>query len=42
VPDLALLLMQPLRRLTALNGPIARMSAAADSVFAEIDRAGAR
>jgi subfamily B ATP-binding cassette protein MsbA len=33
----ALLLMQPLRRLTALNGPIARMSAAADSVFAMID-----
>ncbi len=33
----ALLLMQPLRHLTALNGPIARMSAAADSVFAMID-----
>ncbi len=33
----ALLLLQPLRRLTALNGPIARMSAAADSVFAMID-----
>jgi ATP-binding cassette, subfamily B, bacterial MsbA len=33
----ALLLMQPLRHLSALNGPIARMSAAADSVFAMID-----
>jgi ATP-binding cassette, subfamily B, bacterial MsbA len=35
----ALLLMQPLRHLSALNGPIARMSAAADSVFAMIDSA---
>jgi len=33
----ALLLLQPLRHLSALNGPIARMSAAADSVFAMID-----
>jgi len=33
----ALLLMQPLRHLSSLNGPIARMSAAADSVFAMID-----
>jgi ATP-binding cassette, subfamily B, bacterial MsbA len=35
----ALLLLQPLRHLSALNGPIARMSAAADSVFAMIDSA---
>ncbi|HEX4598985.1 MAG TPA: lipid A export permease/ATP-binding protein MsbA [Burkholderiaceae bacterium] len=33
----ALLLLQPLRHLSALNGPIARMSAAADSVFEMID-----
>jgi len=33
----ALLLLQPLRHLSSLNGPIARMSAAADSVFAMID-----
>jgi subfamily B ATP-binding cassette protein MsbA len=33
----ALLLMQPLRHLSALNGPLARMSAAADSVFEMID-----
>jgi len=33
----ALLLMQPLRHLSALNGPLARMSAGADSVFAMID-----
>jgi len=33
----ALLLMQPLRHLSSLNGPIARMSAAADSVFEMID-----
>ena len=33
----ALLLMQPLRHLTSLNGPVARMSAAADSVFEMID-----
>jgi subfamily B ATP-binding cassette protein MsbA len=33
----ALLLLQPLRHLSALNGPIARMSAGADSVFAMID-----
>ncbi|MBV8210098.1 MAG: lipid A export permease/ATP-binding protein MsbA [Burkholderiaceae bacterium] len=36
----ALLLLQPLRHLSSLNGPIARMSAAADSVFAMIDSAG--
>jgi subfamily B ATP-binding cassette protein MsbA len=35
----ALLLLQPLRHLSSLNGPIARMSAAADSVFAMIDSA---
>jgi subfamily B ATP-binding cassette protein MsbA len=33
----ALLLLQPLRHLSSLNGPIARMSAAADSVFAMVD-----
>ncbi len=35
----ALMLLQPLRHLSSLNGPIARMSAAADSVFAMIDSA---
>jgi len=35
----ALLLLQPVRHLSSLNGPIARMSAAADSVFAMIDSA---
>ncbi len=33
----ALLLLQPLRHLTALNGPLARMLAAAESVFALVD-----
>jgi subfamily B ATP-binding cassette protein MsbA len=33
----ALLLLPPLRHLAALNGPLARMLAAADSVFAMID-----
>jgi ATP-binding cassette, subfamily B, bacterial MsbA len=35
----ALMLLQPLRHLSSLNGPIARMSAAADSVFEMIDSA---
>jgi ATP-binding cassette, subfamily B, bacterial MsbA len=33
----ALLLLQPLRHLASLNGPVARMSAAAESVFEMID-----
>ncbi|MGE5337405.1 MAG: lipid A export permease/ATP-binding protein MsbA [Gemmatimonadota bacterium] len=33
----ALLLLQPLRHLAALNGPLARMLAAAESVFALVD-----
>jgi subfamily B ATP-binding cassette protein MsbA len=33
----ALLVLQPLRHLASINSPIARMSAAADSVFAMID-----
>jgi subfamily B ATP-binding cassette protein MsbA len=33
----ALLILQPLRHLASVNSPIARMSAAADSVFAMID-----
>jgi subfamily B ATP-binding cassette protein MsbA len=35
----ALLVLQPLRHLASINSPIARMSAAADSVFAMIDSA---
>ena len=35
----ALLILQPLRHLASVNSPIARMSAAADSVFAMIDSA---
>jgi subfamily B ATP-binding cassette protein MsbA len=35
----ALLVLQPLRHLASVNSPIARMSAAADSVFAMIDSA---
>ncbi len=33
----ALLLLQPLRHLAALNGPLARMLAAGESVFAQVD-----
>jgi subfamily B ATP-binding cassette protein MsbA len=35
----ALLVLQPLRHLASINSPIARMSAAADSVFSMIDSA---
>ncbi len=35
----ALLLLQPLRHLAGLNGPLARMLAAAESVFAQADSA---